>query len=52
MTDDKLYLADLFANPTDPYIFDDAWDDAESDPPFFWWCRLLTPEETHALTWR
>jgi len=48
----KLTLADLFADPTNEFILDDEWLDNEADPPEMWWCRILTPDEKKAITWR
>jgi len=48
----RLTLAELFANPSDPFIFDDLWLDNEADPPECWWYRILTPDEKKAITWR
>jgi hypothetical protein len=50
--DGKLTLADLIADPKNPFILDDPWLDPEADPPPCWWYRILTPDELKAVTWR
>jgi hypothetical protein len=53
-SDSELTLADLFADldHPNPFLLDDPWLDSEADPPAMWWCRVLTPAECQALTWR
>jgi hypothetical protein len=53
MTGD-LHLADLFADLEHPseFLLDDPWLDGEADPPEYWYIRILTLEESAAITWR
>jgi hypothetical protein len=50
--DAELTLADLIADPKNPFILDDPWLDSEADPPECWWYRVMSEQEKQAITWR